>query len=229
MTRLGRRLPQPTNLIAALIALAALSPAGPAAAAEGALVSANVGATSIGDGVSTAVTGAFAYQFTNVVGFGVEVMWVPTLTPKVPQIPDIATATSLGGFGFPTPVIRFSADGGRAVVVSSNIRLQIPTTTSRLVPYVIAGGGVGTVREDISYELTIPLDILLPGLPALPPIARAQSLSTSSTNLALTLGGGIDIYTTERLAIDVDLRYLALLGDRDRHIGRFGGGVTYKF
>jgi opacity protein-like surface antigen len=221
---IGRRIP------AALFALALTARAPAVCAEQGAIVSVNVAGTSIGEGVSAAVTGAFAYQLTTVVGLGVEVMWVPTLTPKVPGVSDIITASdSTSGFVLPTPVIRLSPDGGRAVIVSSNVRLQIPTTTQRLVPYVIAGGGVGTVREDITYELTVPLDILLLGLPMLPPIARSQSISHSFTDLALTLGGGVNIYTTNRLAIDVDLRYIALLGTRDLHIGRFGGGISYKF
>jgi opacity protein-like surface antigen len=228
MTQTRRRSQVHRHLLAALVALAALAQPRPAAAGEGAIVSAHVAATSIGDGVTAAVTGAFAYQFTDVVGLGVEVMWVPTLTPKVPDVRDLATVSS-SAFGFPIPVVRFSPDGGRAVVASSNVRLQIPTNTPRLAPYVIAGGGVGTVREDITYELAVPLDSLLPGLPNLPAIPRSQSLSTSFTDLALTLGGGVNIFTTNRLAVDVDLRYIALLGTRDLHIGRFGGGISYKF
>ncbi|HEY7170702.1 MAG TPA: outer membrane beta-barrel protein [Vicinamibacterales bacterium] len=233
-----RRSPSQTILIGALLTLAVLSGARSAGAADGALASANVAATSIGDGLSTGVTGAFAYQFTNVVGFGVEVMWVPTLTPKVPQIPDIVpVGASISPYVYPTTSIRISPDGGRAVIVTSNVRLQIPTTSSRVVPYVIAGGGAGTVRQDVSISISFP-GIQLPAdnpLPALGSLveslrsASTSSISTSSTNLALTLGGGINVYTTDRLAIDVDLRYLSLLGDRDVHVGRFGAGITYKF
>jgi len=222
-------------LTGALLALAALSYARPAAAAEGALASVNVAATAIGDGISPAVTGAFAYQFTDVVGLGVEVMWVPTLTPKVPALFDAIDAIQrISPFGFPQPGIRFSGDGGRAVIVTSNVRLQLPTASGRLVPYVIAGGGVGTVREERSIEFNIPAssfpaDSLFAGLPPVPAFTGSYPISNSFTDLALTLGGGVNIYTTSRLAIDVDLRYLALLGARDVHIGRFGGGITYKF
>jgi len=234
MTRMEKRV-SGRSLMTLLLAVALLSHGRAAAAADGALVTANVGATSIGDGLSTALTGAFAYQFTRVVGLGVEVTWVPTLTPKVPAIPDlVAASASISPYIYPAPSIRISPQGGRAVIVTSNVRLQIPTTTSRVVPYVIAGGGAGTIRQDVSIGITfpgipLPAESLFPGLGSLIDSLPSQSISTSSTSLALTLGGGINIYTTDRLAIDVDLRYLALLGDRDVHLGRFGGGITYKF
>jgi opacity protein-like surface antigen len=47
--------------------------------------------------------------------------------------------------------------------------------------------------------------------------------------MALTLGGGVSLLAGEHLSIDVDLRYLRILDTRNRNIGRFGAGASYRF
>jgi opacity protein-like surface antigen len=227
------------TLLVALLAAAVFAPARQAAAAEGAIASAYVSATSIESGVSAGVTGAFAYRFTNVVGLGVEVMWVPALTPDTPAAPTVPTVGITPAIFPPVPIVprvSFTADGGHAVVVSTNVRFEIPTQ-SRLAPYVIVGGGVGTVKEDYTVKASFP-DVVIqtfPGLDALPlPIssllpAYSQAISRTFTSVALTAGGGISINLNRRWAADLDLRYVSLVGSRTTHIGRYGGGVSYKF
>jgi hypothetical protein len=43
------------------------------------------------------------------------------------------------------------------------------------------------------------------------------------------LGGGVSFLTNDRWSFDVDARYVGIFGQRDAQIGRFGGGVTYRF
>jgi opacity protein-like surface antigen len=43
------------------------------------------------------------------------------------------------------------------------------------------------------------------------------------------MGGGVSFAMGNRWSIDGDVRYVAIGGDRDLHIGRFGAGVTYRF
>jgi opacity protein-like surface antigen len=228
---------------AALFALAVTAHASAAWAEQGAIVSATVSATSIDAGISPGITGSFAYRFTNIVGLGLEVSWVPALTPEAPTIPNLAGLGGIGSAIYPPvpilPAISVSADGGHAVIVSSNVRLEIPTR-SRFAPYVIAGGGVGTVEEDLTLKVSAP-DVIIQSAPDLAALgftplpiadilrAYSQPISRSFTDVALTAGGGIDIRLSPRWAVDVDLRYTALIGSRDLHIGRYGGGISYKF
>jgi len=173
----------------------------------------------------------------------VEVSWVPALTPEAPIIPNLAGLGGIGSAIYPPlpirPAISVSADGGHAVIVSTNVRLEIPTR-SRFAPYVIAGGGVGTVKEDLTLRVAPP-DVIIQSAANLAALgftefpiadilrAYSQPISRSFTDVALTAGGGLDIRLSPRWAIDVDLRYTALVGSRDLHIGRYGGGISYRF
>jgi opacity protein-like surface antigen len=229
------------TLLVVLVALATLASARQASAEQGAIVSANVSATSIDAGVNAGMTGAFAYRFTNRVGLGLEVMWVPVLTPKAPEVPTLPASTISPAIYPPVPIvprITFAPEGGHAVVVSTNVRFEIPTR-SRFVPYVMAGGGVGTVKEDYTVKTSFPDVVIqsIAGLDALglaTPIvnvlqASSQPLSRTFTAVALNVGGGVSINLDRRWAADVDLRYLSLLGSRTTHIGRYGGGISYRF
>jgi opacity protein-like surface antigen len=108
----------------------------------------------------------------------------------------------------------------------------VPTISTRFIPYAVAGGGVANVKESVDavIALSSQLPSIVPGidLPAIyPPIPYSYRLST--TSLALTLGGGVSVMAGEHISIDVDLRYLRLLDTRNRNIGRFGGGASYRF
>ena len=66
-------------------------------------------------------------------------------------------------------------------------------------------------------------------IPALPARMIRQPFSSSSVDLALTIGGGVGVRAASRLWIEADLRLFRLLGDEDRNVGRFGAGVRYRF
>ena len=61
------------------------------------------------------------------------------------------------------------------------------------------------------------------------PIIPPQPVERSSTDLALTLGGGVSVLVVDHVSVDVDLRYLRLIGPRDLNVGRFGIGASYRF
>ena len=61
------------------------------------------------------------------------------------------------------------------------------------------------------------------------PVIPTQRLKLASTNLALTLGGGVSFTLTPHVTVDADLRYFYLTGSRDMNVGRFGGGLSYRF
>jgi opacity protein-like surface antigen len=204
--------------------------------AQGAIVSGTVGATAFESNTNLSFSAAAGYRFNSVFGLGIELTSVPMLELDQP-------------FGFELSSVYRPIDiddpDGSVTIFTTNLRLEIPTTTRRIVPYATAGGGVASLKESfvINYgfarpatgfaELfpgTIPSD-LLPEIqaifPILPPIP--QPVSYSSIAMALTLGGGVSVIVTERFSIDADLRYLRLSGDRDRDLGRFGVGASYRF
>ena len=229
---MASRFRRPFAFSCALLLLSDLAFAGP-------LVSGTVSAARIEEGTSVAATGAFTYQFNRAVGLGIELTYIPSLKPDVPLIPEILAtelaAPSVSTTIFPAPIVLpryiYSADGGHSTIFSTNLRLEIPTTSARMLPYVIAGGGVGTVKENVVLTVDYP-DVVIQsgGALGLTPIRSiSQRFGHSFTDLALTLGGGVSFRTTEHLWIDVDLRYLGMFGDKNLHVGRFGGGVTYRF
>ena len=83
------------------------------------------------------------------------------------------------------------------------------------------GGGVANIKETFALQTAVPA--------GLPVVMAPQAETQSSTALALTAGGGVSVLIAPRLSIDLDLRYLRLIADRDRDVGRFGVGVSYRF
>jgi opacity protein-like surface antigen len=105
----------------------------------------------------------------------------------------------------------------------------VPTTVSRIDPYVVAGGGVANVTHKVDFN---PIIFNVPGLGNLspsifPPIT--EPLTSSTTSLVLTLGGGVGIRVTGGLWIEGDLRMFRVMGSDDENAGRFGIGARYRF
>jgi hypothetical protein len=130
---------------------------------------------------------------------------------------------------FPAPT--FANPGGRAVILSNNVRVHIPTTATRVVPYFVAGGGVANIRRtaDLTYPIPIPVPLEANGLTPLRFTTSTQRVSSSASQLALTIGGGLGVRAASRLWIDADLRMFRLMGDTDQNLGRFGVGARYTF
>lgn len=205
----------------------------PAAAQDrrSAFVGGSVSAANMESRTEIAYTGSFGYRFSRVVSFVIEATGVPSVESPFPTntpviLAGATTTASTSVAIFPGPT--FLNLGGRIVVLTNTARIDIPTTSARVTPFFSAGGGVANVRRtaDFSYQLPVPL----PGTPTLP-IVRPfiQHITASSTDMALTLGGGAGVRVASSLWLDVDLRLFRLLGDDDRNLGRFGVGVRYAF
>lgn len=202
--------------VAATLTLMALLTGWPAPArAQGPLVHGTVGAAVSDSATSPAFGGGVTWRFNSVLGMGVELSHLRSLTSSFAHIYCCAD----------------DAERTTATTFTANVRLEIPTTTRRVVPFVIAGGGVASVRESYSViyaQLTSTLapELIRISMPILP---GPSSVTTTTTNMALTLGGGASILVTKRFSVDADLRVLQIMGDPGRTIGRFGGGVSYRF
>jgi len=205
----------------------------PAAAQDrsSAFVAGSVSAANMESRTEIAYTGAFGYRFSRVVSFVIEATGVPSVDPVFPTNPVILSAgapppsTSVAIFPGPT----YSNLGGRIVLLTNTARIDIPTTSTRVTPFFSAGGGVANVRSSADFSYELPLPLFPPGTPTLPVRSFVQHITASSTDMALTLGGGAGVRVAKSLWLDVDLRLFRLLGDDDRNLGRFGVGVRYAF
>jgi opacity protein-like surface antigen len=214
------------NLCAAAIAAACVS--GVASAQDqGASVSGNVSALNMDSNTSVAYTGAFDYRFNHVVGLELELTWAPSLDTSFATNPQDAASALLPIIGpIILPLPRVSNVGGRAVILSNNVRITIPTTTTRVEPFFVAGGGIASVKKTADVIYTFPP---LLGIASSVIGNTVQHVDSSSLGLALTIGGGAGFRVTSHFWIDADLRLVRVLGDHDQNIGRFGVGARYRF
>jgi opacity protein-like surface antigen len=202
---------------------------------RGATVSGSVSATNMDSHTDVAFAGTFGYRFSRVFGMEIEATVVPTF--KAPFSNDFPIILSSGSASPPGSVISFTQiypgpiygnAGGRVVIFTNNARVEIPTMSTRVVPYFVAGGGIASVRR--TADFTYPIPIAFPTVPTvLPPRLISQPVISSTTELALTLGGGVDVRVMKQLSVEVDLRLFRLLGYEDENLGRFGVGARYRF
>jgi opacity protein-like surface antigen len=187
---------------------------------RGATVGGTIAAMNMESSTDLSFSGTFGYQFSRVVGLEIEATAVPDLTSEPFPIAVILI--------YPGP--RIENQDGRAIIFSTNVRAHIPTTTTRLDPYFVAGGGVASLRRtaDLVYSGISPVATGTVGMPVLR-VPFTQPIRESTTDMALTLGGGIGVRVARRLFVDADLRMFRLLGQEDRNAGRFGVGVRYRF
>jgi opacity protein-like surface antigen len=207
---------------AALVATTLLTRSASAQTAQGAIVSTAIGAAAIDSNTSVAIAASAGYRFNRAMGLTVELTYVPSLDSE-------------SDFGIPVPALtrisqRRDLDA-RLTLFTTNIRLEMPTTSRRVLPFAVLGGGVANIRNefDVVFALPVlPVDATGLGFP-IPINPIVDRYTQSSTELALTLGGGVSVFWGDHLSIDGDLRYLRLLGSEDRNVGRFGAGVSYRF
>jgi len=192
---------------------------------SGVFASAAVSVSTIDKGAPVAVSGGVGYRLTRTFGFGAEVTVVPSLTPRVPRLPALPVSNVF------TIPLTSEEDGGHAVVFTTNVKLEFPTASARVLPYLIGGGGVRQVRERVRTTVSFTPNPSPPGIvvPQLVPGPTTIVTNTDSTDLALTIGGGVSFPIRKPMSIDVEARYISLLGRRDFNVGRFGGGVTWRF
>jgi opacity protein-like surface antigen len=203
-----------------------------AAQERSAFVGGSVGAANMASRTEVAFTGSFGYRFTRMVSFVIEATGVPKVDsdfPNGPVILSAGTTTSASVLIYPGPSC--SNVGGRIVLFTNTARIDIPTTSSRLSPFFSAGGGVANVRRTADFSYPVPQPIFPPGTPTLPIVRPpvVEHLTSSSTAMALTLGGGTGVRLTRSLWLDVDLRLFRLLDETDQNLGRFSVGVRYAF
>jgi opacity protein-like surface antigen len=208
----------PMNTLAtALVATCALLMAPAAARAQGALVHGSVAAAVSEGETSPSFGGGVAWRVNKALGFGVELSHYHSLTSDFAHIYCCIN----------------DDEDTRATVFTTNVRVEVPTTSTRIIPFVVGGGGVAAVTQ--SYSVIYAQLATALGLGGLSPntiptiLPGPSRVESTSTNMALTLGGGASFLVTDHVAVDADLRVLHVMGYEGRNIGRYGVGVSYRF
>jgi hypothetical protein len=215
-----------SSIVTLCAGLAVLCLGAAPARAQGALASGAVSAL-VNDGeTSPAFSGSITYRVNHALGFGVEVM----------HASDIEDET---GFRILPAILPPFDTGTDLTTFTTNVRLEVPTTTARIIPFVIGGGGIAAISREypIYYALAASsgLSEALGGVRApaallAPDILPQDNYEDVATAMVLTLGGGASVLATEHISIDVDLRVLRLFEQGGaRSLGRFGVGVGYRF
>lgn len=199
--------------------------AGVVYAKSGAIANVGVGVAAADGSSDLAINGGVGYRFNRSIGVGIELTHMPSLESDVAR-----------RFAAPT-YIGFSNDDaeGHATMFTTNVRLEIPTTMRRVIPFVVGGGGIASITEPYPVYYAIPLELSTAGnalglsfpVPGIRP--GPQYFSSTTISMALTLGGGVNMLATDHLAVDVDLRAIRLLSQTGRSIGRFSVGASYRF
>lgn len=222
-------------LFVTVVILATCAANAPADETSGPFASGIFAATVTGSKSHPSVSGSFGYRFNSVLGLEVELTAVPAFDAQLAGN-DVIIAfggTRAGTAGGRVPIINRDRDG-RAVFLTTNFRVAIPSGVRRVAPYFIAGGGLASLRQTETIRILSPLPLGVAGVApggavSAPAIFPIPSSSRSTTDLLLGLGGGVSFLLGKGLSLDADLRYCRVLSARDRNIGRFGMGVGYRF
>jgi opacity protein-like surface antigen len=212
--------------VGALACLVLAGPLTPATSqpASGAIVSGIAAATVFDNTTETSISGAIGYRLNRAIGFGIELTYVPSLEPSFPF--ELA---------LPRPGIRFQDQEGNGVFFTSNVRLEIPTTVRRVVPYVVAGGGIASITQSYATTYDFGQMVTFPGVPVSPgvsfpvPSVSLPAGPIATNALVLTIGGGASVFVNDHLSVDVDLRSFHVRGATTGQVGRFGVGASYRF
>lgn len=89
--------------------------------------------------------------------------------------------------------------------------VEFPVADGRVWPYLTGGGGVGNLRQTTAFRnLPLPLAQQL-GVQIFP----GPEFDETANDLALTIGGGLDVRLWKGLGVGTDVCYLRLLDDTE--------------
>lgn len=194
-------------------------------AQAGAIVNGAVGVAAVDGATDLEISGGIGYRFNRALAFGIEFTHLPHVDPQgaYAAFSRLRFCCGSGDDDFE----------GHATVFTTNVRVEVPTTFHRVIPFVVGGGGIASVTERFPIYYAVPLAAELSALglalPAPTILPGPQDYSTTTLAMALTLGGGASFMINDHLGVDADLRVLKLIADDGRNVGRFQVGASYRF
>jgi hypothetical protein len=118
------------------------------------------------------------------------------------------------------------ANEGNTILSTAGFRYYIPALGDRFQPYL--SGGLGISRTEHSIVVSSePVRPITTGRPVNTVTGVDFDADTSHMGMVLSAGVGASLRVFKALSLDIDARYYRL--DRDRNLGSFGGGVSYRF
>jgi opacity protein-like surface antigen len=106
--------------------------------------------------------------------------------------------------------------------------------TGRYQPYLLVGGGTMHIKTKVTNPTGIaaltPIDPVPSQPPLNTPVFGPVIQSRSYTDFVFRFGGGVDLYATEHVVVNIDANYLLPLGQVSG-VGMFtiGAGIGYRF
>ena len=130
---------------------------------------------------------------------------------------------------------------GRGVVFLTNFVTEFPSPAAWLTPYIEGGGGVANLRFGSTFEdedgegRRFPVPARggrgIRGVPT--PIDDMRVVRSgggrSETNLALSVGGGVDFAIWRGLSLGPNITFMKLFGGQDTDLTRIGAKASYRF
>ena len=114
---------------------------------------------------------------------------------------------------------------GNTILSTAGFRYFIPAVGDRFQPYLSGGLGVSRTEESVRVDTgSLQFPSGFPGT-----VIPIGDIDRSTSHVGLVFGGGVgaSIRVFKALSLDIDARFYRL--DRDRNLGSFGGGVSYRF
>jgi opacity protein-like surface antigen len=183
-------------------------------------------AGTFGEGeTNVAAGGAAGYRFNQRFGFDFEALAMP-------------------GFELGDGDLSRNGDGGRVVAFLTNFVTEFPSPARWLTPYVQGGGGVANIRSaEFEFEdgdgRPLPVEprgrriggsLFFPGTRIDDVRVIRTGRGRSDTNLALTVGGGVDFTFWKGLAMGPNISFMKLYGSgEDLDLTRVGVRAAYRF
>ncbi len=110
--------------------------------------------------------------------------------------------------------------------VAAGVKFEMPVR-SNLQPYVMAGGGIAKVQQDVTFAIG-GTDVT--GNMAQYGVVLGSDLSGHFTKAMATFGGGIGWWMWQQLVVDFQYRYGRIFAeDQGISVGRAGIGVGVRF
>jgi opacity protein-like surface antigen len=144
-----------------------------------------------------------------------------------------ATFEFFGGFDTDwTGALGTGNDDIDVFVATADIKTYL--LTGRYQPYLLLGGGIMNHKTKVTNPTgivgTVNTNPPPPADSLTLPIFGSVDQSRSYTDFVVRLGGGLDIYATDHVVVNIDANYLAPLGEvSGTSIYTIGGGIEYRF
>jgi opacity protein-like surface antigen len=110
---------------------------------------------------------------------------------------------------------------------TAGLRFLIPVSNNKVVPYVLIGGGVARVKQDVTYAVNgTDVTAVLPQLG----VVLGTDLSGTQTTGMVTAGGGVAWSPVRQLVVDFQYRYgRVFASDQGLNVNRAGVGIGVRF